>query len=131
MNESTKVSNYMSKNLITLTPNMDIHRAVNTLLDNRISGAPVLDNRDELVGILTKKDCIKVAFSASYHKERGGSVSEFMSSNVKTVSVDANIVEVAERFLNYPYRSYPAMQDDRLVGIIARHDILRALERLW
>lgn len=84
-----------------------------------------------LVGILTKKDCMKIAFSASYHKERGGPVSEFMSSDVETVSADTDIVEVAELFLKSHFRRYPVMQDERLVGIIARHDILRALEELW
>lgn len=131
MNSAGKVSDYMSTNLITFTSYMDIHRAINTLLDNRISGAPVLDDDGILVGILTKKDCMRIAFSASYHKDRGGPVAEFMSSTVETVSVSDDIVEVAERFLKSPFRRYPVMQDDQLVGIIARHDVLRALEELW
>jgi CBS domain-containing protein len=122
---------YMSADPITFTLDMDIHRAIKVLLDKRISGAPVLDANGALVGVLSKKDCLKVAFSASYHMEWGGKVSEFMSANVHTVAVDTDIVEVAELFLASRFRRFPVVRDGRLVGVITRHDILKALEELW
>ena len=122
---------YMTAEPITLTPDMDIHRAIKVLLDKRISGAPVLDSGGALVGVLSKKDCLKVAFSASYHMEWGGKVAEFMSTAVETVSADTDIVEIAELFLASRYRRYPVVRDGRLVGIITRHDVLRALDDLW
>lgn len=121
----------MSTKLITLAPETDIHRAMKILLKNRISGAPVLDERGQLVGILSKKDCLKVAFNASYHKEWGGRVSEYMSRDVKTIEAATDIVEVAQIFLEGPYRRFPVVSDDRLVGQISRHDVLRALDDLW
>jgi CBS domain-containing protein len=121
----------MSTRLVTLTPDTDIHRAMKILLKNRISGAPVLDERGQLVGILSKKDCLKVAFSATYHKEWGGHVSDYMSRDVKTVDAGTDIVEVAQIFLKGPYRRLPVMSNDRLVGQISRHDVLRALDDLW
>jgi CBS domain-containing protein len=65
---------YMSSDLVTFSPAMDLRCAIRLLLKNRISGAPVVDSLGRLVGILTKKDCLKVAFSASYHQEWGGAV---------------------------------------------------------
>ena len=121
----------MSKELVTFTPDTDIHRAIKVLLEKRISGAPVVDERGDLVGILSKKDCLKVAFSTSYHKEPGGPVSGYMSRDVETVEAGADIVEVAEKFVKGPYRRFPVVESGRLVGQLSRHDILRAIEQLW
>ena len=131
MSPSRTARDYMSARLVTLSPETDIHRAMKILLKNRISGAPVLDEHGNLVGILSKKDCLKVAFNASYHKEWGGRVSEYMSRDVKTVDAGTDIVEVAEIFLKGPYRRFPVLSNDRLVGQISRHDVLRALDELW
>lgn len=131
MNQSAIARDYMSSDLVTFTPDMDIHRAIKLLLQNRISGAPVMDNSGKLVGILSKKDCLKVAFSASYHQDWGGRVSDYMSHDVHTIDADTDIVKVAEIFLKSSYRRFPVMSNDRLVGQISRHDVLTALEQLW
>lgn len=121
----------MSTQLVVFTPNMDIHVAIKALLQNRISGAPVVDEDGKLVGVLTRRDCLKIAFSASYHKDWGGRVSELMSTKVETVQAETDIVEIAELFLNSRFHRFPVMQDGRMVGLISRHDVLRALEELW
>lgn len=131
MTQSVTVSDFMATDLVTVTPETDIHNAINLLLERRISGLPVIDGQDHLVGILSVKDCLKIAFSASYHQERGGPVSEFMSADVQTIESDTDIVEAAEKFLKVRYRRFPVMTDGRLVGLISRHDILRALKELW
>lgn len=131
MSPPDTVSDHMSTKLVTFTPDMDIHRAIKLLLKSRISGAPVVDDRGELVGVLTKKDCLKTAFSASYHKEWGGTVADFMSRDAQTVEADTDMVEVAERFLKSSFHRFPVMRNQRLVGIISRHDVLTALDALW
>jgi CBS domain-containing protein len=128
---SAKVKDFMTADPVTLTPDMDIHRAIKILLEREISGAPVLDQQGGLVGILSIKDCLKVAFSASYHKELSGRVSEFMSSEVQTIESDTDIVEAAELFLKVRYRRFPVVTNGRLDGLISRYDVLRALEALW
>ena len=84
-----------------------------------------------LVGILSKKDCLKVAFGSSYHRDLGGTVSEYMTPDPETIDADADILQAAERFLAGPYRRFPVITDGRTVGVIARHDVLRALADLW
>ena len=121
----------MSTDLVTFTPETDIHRAVDILLTRRISGAPVVDEQGRLVGILSKKDCLRMAFSSSYHKEPGGTVSDYMTQDVQTVEAAADIVQVAEIFVKGPYRRYPVTDDGRLVGQISRHDILQAIRDMW
>ena len=129
--QAALVKDFMARDLVTVTPETDIHRAIAILLKRKISGMPVVDTEGVLVGVLSKKDCLRVAFSASYHKEKGGPVSEYMSQEVQTVAADADVVEVAEMFLKGHYRRFPVLANDRLVGQISRHDVLRALAELW
>lgn len=131
MLHAISVKDYMAANLVTFSPDMDVLDAIHLLLENGISGAPVVDKRGNVVGILSEVDCIKVALSASYHEEWGGKVSEFMSRQVKTIDAEANLVEAAELFMKEPHRRFPVMDDNRLVGQISRRDVLRALEVLW
>ena len=131
MRSSISAKDYMSADLVTFEPDMDIHRAIELLLENRISGGPVVDSQGNLIGVLATKDCFKVAFTASYHQERGGRVSEYMSEPVETIDADTDIVAVAETFLKSRYRRFPVTAQGRLVGQISRYDVLKALDDLW
>ena len=61
------VKNYMITRLITLTRDMDVYFAIGLLLKNRISGAPVIDNDNNLVGILSEKDCLRIFANGSFY----------------------------------------------------------------
>ncbi|MDH3282452.1 MAG: CBS domain-containing protein [Gammaproteobacteria bacterium] len=131
MLRAVRVKDYMAASLVTFEPEMDVLRAVHMLVENGISGAPVVDEHGNLIGVLSEKDCLRVALHAGYHEFHGGKVSEFMSGQVTTVEADASIVDVAEMFIRDDYRRYPVVSNNRLVGQISRHDVLRALEQLW
>ena len=130
MTRLIRVRDYMSAENVTFRPDMEILEAVHILVSRRISGAPVLDDHGTLIGMLSEKDCIKVALNAAYHNEWGGRVEEYMSRDVVTADADASIVNVAEMFVNTPLRCLPVMERMRVVGQITRHDILRAMEEL-
>ena len=106
-------------------------RTGQTLLNNQISGAPVLDESGNLVGILSKKECLKVAFSDSYYQNVGGQVSDYMSVDVETVDAGTSIIDMAEQFLGGTYHRFPVIRNGRLAGLISRHDILKAIEEQW
>ena len=125
------VRDYMTRRLVTLSPGTEILQALNTLVQKDISGAPVVDESGILVGILTERDCMKAALNAAYHSEYGGVVADFMVSDVISVSPDEGIVALAERFLENRYHRYPVIENDRLVGVISRRDVVRALGGAW
>ncbi len=131
MNPLPTIETYMATEVLSLSPETDIHKAIKMLVDKRISGAPVLDGNGDLIGILSKKDGLRVAFSASYHREPGGRVRDYMSTEVETVEAGTTIIDMAERFLKGSYRRFPVMRDDRLVGVISRHDIMKAIADMW
>lgn len=128
---SARVRDYMATKLVTLTPGMEILRAVHTLLENDIAAAPVVDDTGSLVGILTERDCMRVVTNAGYYSDYGGRVAEFMSRKVETIAADDSIVDAAKLFFGDRFHRYPVMENDRLVGQISRRDVLRALEELW
>ena len=131
MTESATVDDFMAIDFITVTPDMDIHRAIELLVDHKISGMPVIDDAGSLSGFLSVKDCLRIAFGASYHQDWAGKVSEFMSADVQTIDSGTNIVEAAEIFLKNKFRIYPVVAGGRMVGVISRYDVLRALRELW
>lgn len=125
-----RVQDYMSASLLTFTPDSDVLAAINSLVEKRVSGAPVLDKLGNLVGMLSEKDCMRVALNAGYHGDLGGRVGDFMSPKVRTVDADASILEVARMFMESPFKRYPVVSDNRLVGSISRADVLRAIDAL-
>ena len=125
------VDDYMARDLITFGPSDDIHKAIEVLLDKRISGAPVVDDYGRLVGIVSKKDCLKVVYSAGYHQDWGGQVKQYMSPDVITLESGTDIISAADRFMQSSFRRFPVVTSGRMIGLICRHDILRALEDLW
>lgn len=121
----------MATELVILAPETEILRAVHTLLQRDIAGAPVVDSAGKLVGILTERDCMRVVLHAGYHSEHGGLVSEYMSKDVETVAANDSIVDAARKFFGERFHRYPVLDNDRLVGQISRRDVLRALIKHW
>ncbi len=130
MYQTATVKDFMSGKLVTFLPETDVLDAIHELLQHRISGAPVVDNFGNLVGMLSEFDCMPVVLTSGYHGEPGGPVSELMVTDVKTVDANMSIVDLAQLFMQSGIRRYPVMLDNRLVGQISRRDVLRALTAL-
>ena len=128
--KSALVKDYMSGKLITFHPDTDVLDAIHELLKHGIAGAPVTDNRGNLVGMLSELDCMKIALHAGYHGHWGGPVSDYMTTEIETVDSDMSIIDLAQRFLETSFRRFPVIKDHRLVGQISRRDVLRALDHI-
>lgn len=130
LKRAAKARDYMARNLVVLAPEMDVLHAIGIFVEKQISGAPVLDRFGTLVGMLSEKDCMRIALAAGYYGEWGGRVEEYMHAPVATIDADMPIVEVAQLFAEREYRRYPVTEDARLVGQISRSDVLRALQEI-
>ncbi len=105
--------------------------AMRLFLMHRISGAPVIDEHGELVGMLTERDCLKSVVTAGYHGEgNGGAVSAFMTVDVVSVDATASLLDVAQMFITSAYRRFPVLDKGRVVGVISRRDVIRAVLEL-
>jgi len=131
MTERPSIADYMAVDLVLFKPEFEILHAMNTLLEKRLSGAPVVDNEGRLVGVLSKQDCLRAALNGSYYQEWGGQVAAYMSANPETLDADLDLVTAAEWFLHSDYRRFPVLRGGKLVGQISRANILRALLDNW
>lgn len=128
--QTATVKDYMSGKLVTFQPDTDVLDAIHELLQHRISGAPVVDNFGNLVGMLSEFDCMSVVLTSGYHDEPGGPVSELMVTDVKTVEASMSIMDIAQLFMESGIRRFPVISGNRLVGQISRRDVLRALSEI-
>ncbi len=126
MLNSLVVNDYMVSAMITLKPNIDIVEAAQTLQEYRLSGAPVVDDHNRLIGFLSEKDCLHTVLSAVYNQDYGDLVSDRMTKSIYSVHPTDNITDVAERFLKDGVRMYPVLNKDVLVGVISRQSVLKA-----
>ena len=107
---------------------MDVYFAIGLLLKNRISGAPVIDDDNNLLGILSEKDCLRIFANGSFYDMPGGPVSKFMTEMVSTVKPNSDLFSVADIFLKHNFRRMPVVEGKKLVGQISRRDVLKAIQ---
>ncbi len=113
-----------------LTPDMPIRRAVATLVQEQASAAAVMDDSGALQGVLSQKDCFRPALNASYYQEWKGTVADFMTPDVMSLSANSDILAAAETFLNHPYRIFPVLDGEQFIGVLRRSDVLSRLVEL-
>ncbi len=127
MVEPRRVRDYMTTEVRTVTPDMEIMRAVGLLVEEDLSGFPVVNDAGQLLGMLTERDIIRVGTQAGYFDEIVGSVGDFMTRSLETVHPDDSLMDVAERFVESSHRRFPVVDGGVLVGLLCRRDVLRAL----
>ncbi len=127
MNTPNSVKNYMACDVITFTPETNVLSAIRTLLKNKISGAPVLNEEGWIIGILSEYDCLRPNLLSSYYNDPGMLVKECMTTEVTTINANASLTQAAEKFINDGVRRLPVVENKKLIGQISRRDVLRAI----
>jgi len=122
------VTQYMATHLITFSPEDEIGFVISKLKDKQISGAPVLNERKELVGIISEQDCLRVVLDSVYHNQPVSKhlVKDYMHKEIISVSVDADVVDVANMFLKHGFGRFPVVKEGILKGQVSKRDILKA-----
>lgn len=122
----------MARKLITFGPDQSIAEVIQKLLSNRISGAPVVNEKNELVGVISEGDCLKQMVKGRYHNMPilSGKVRDHMAQDVITINPEVNILEAAQMFLEKKIRRFPVVRDGKLIGQISQKDIMRAVRSL-
>ena len=124
------VADYMTKRLVTLTKDTDVIDAVKKLMNHKITCAPVIDERERLVGMFSEIDGMNVFLQTVYNQGVSGKVGDYMTLNPVTVTAETSIIDLAKKFQESSVRSFPVFEDTEMVGIISRTDLLRALAQI-
>ncbi|HEA23066.1 MAG TPA: CBS domain-containing protein [Pricia antarctica] len=126
------VTDYMTRNLVTFTPDQSILAVMELFAKHNISGGPVLDDSGFLVGIISEADCMKTISESRYFNQPilDKSVEKFMTKEVETIPHDMSIFDAAGIFDKHNRRRLPVMEDGLIIGQISRKDIVTAALKL-
>ncbi len=145
-----KAKDIMEKDVITMTPDMKIKDAAKLLLERHINGAPVLDYDGQVLGIICQSDLIAQQkkinmpsvftfldgfiqigsvknMEAEIKKMSAMTVADAMTENPETVSPETSIEEVASLIVDKRFHTIPVVENEILVGVIGKEDILKTL----
>jgi len=122
------VKDIMAKRLVIFQPDMHVRAAIESLLKYKISGAPVVDENGTLIGVLSEIDCMPTIIQDLYYSDSGGSVRDFMSTEITTVNSEMGLVDLAEIFQKKHFRRLPVVDNGILVGQVSRRDVLKAIQ---
>jgi CBS-domain-containing membrane protein len=125
------VREFMTSQLVTLSPEVDVFDAIDHILSQRISGAPVVDAQGLYCGIFSEKTAMRVLIAAVHDHLPGTHVGSYMNIDRNRVIGDEDsLVDVAHMFQQTSYRRLPVLYGERLAGQVSRRDVLRAEHQL-
>lgn len=127
-----RVSDYMTRKLITFAPDQSVEDVIDKLIRYKISGGPVVNDKNELIGIISEGDCIKHISDSRYYNMplENNKVEQHMVLNVETIDGNMNIFDAAKKFLDSKRRRFPILENGKLAGQISQKDILKATMKL-
>lgn len=112
----------MSPDPIQVHPETPLREAIALLVEHNISGVPVVDGDQAIVGILSEKDLLKL-----FHEPDARAVGALMTRDPITFPVDADLVEVVDCLLANDFRRVMIHDAGRLVGLVSRADVMPAI----
>ncbi len=130
--EKVKVSDYMTRQLVTFKPEQPVLEVIEILVKKNISGGPVVNDNNELVGIISEGDCLKELSDCRYYNQpmEDVKVEKHMIKQVDTIDGDMNVLDAANKFLESKHRRFPILENGKLVGQISQRDVLCAALKL-
>ncbi|MFT6869576.1 MAG: CBS domain-containing protein [Paraglaciecola sp.] len=123
------VSDYMTTNLITFKADDSLDHVINLLIKYKISGGPVVNETNELIGIISETDCIKHISESKYYNmpsDTNNTVGKYMVTDVDTIDKNMNIFDAAFKFISSHRRRFPVIENGKLIGQLSQKDVLKA-----
>ena len=114
----------MTTDIATIRSDASIQDAIELLLQQGISGLPVVDEKGQLVGVITEFALLAIAYDSNVQCQ---TVEQHMTKEVISVDMDEPVNRVADLCIVHRVRRVPVMQGSRLMGLISRRDVLRSL----
>jgi CBS domain-containing protein len=121
-----KAKDVMSTDVVTTGRQTDIYKAIDLMVENDITGLPVVNDDMTLAGIVSEKDVLKLLYNkAGKHRK----VEDFMTNNVIVFPQEDSLAEIVNCLINNRFRRVPIIHERKLVGIISRKDIISFIFR--
>lgn len=127
MGRSIHSRDYMTEKPVTIRPEADILDAIELLTAHKVSGATVVDTEQRVVGVISELDCLRAVLAGSYHGEVGGSVRDYMTTDVEFADINADLLDVAKQMLQHKRRRLPVLKDGKFYGQFSARSVLQAI----
>jgi CBS domain-containing protein len=121
------VQDIMRTAVLSVPPNALIEHALDLMLENHVSGLPVVDQDQRLVGVISEYDALVLLTESGEEYWPIHPVESFMTTQVQSVDQDMPVDQLATQFRNKSVRRLPVLQDGKLVGIVSRRELIRAI----
>jgi CBS domain-containing protein len=122
----TTAQEIMSTELLTIQDGASLEEALKILLNNRITGLPVVNKENEMIGIVSEYDIMVQVSEMSQNKKADLTVPFKYSGDVRAIPATTTLDEIIKIFLQMKYRRLPVMNEQqKLVGIITRRDLMK------
>ncbi|MBQ0746026.1 MAG: CBS domain-containing protein [Marinobacter sp.] len=125
-----RVSDIMSNHIEPIRCGTPLTRVVKALLENHISGLPVVDANRHLLGFVSEQDCIHALLVSNYHCEGDPVVDDVMFREPLPISPGMAIVDLAQQLGSGKPKVYPVVEHGKLIGIVTRTAVLAELARI-
>lgn len=107
-----------------------IVRAIDKLIDDGLTGAPVVDDQDVVVGMLTESECLALLSKGTLDSlPPTGTVKDFMNTDITPVPPQMDVYYLAGQFIRTGKRRFAVVDNGLLIGVITRKDLLRVLQK--
>ncbi len=124
-----KVKDIMTKDVISVKRKTPIYEAVEVLLENDITGMPVIEDDMTLSGVITEKDCIRLFYADEDEKNK--TVEYFMTRPAVYYEEDDSFQNICDFMRSHYFRRVPVIsKEGKVVGIVSRPDVLRNILNL-
>ena len=128
--DSVSINDLMCTRFATIHPEMPVVEASSKLIKLDMLGSPVTDKAGTLVGWISERECLQAALQVVYHNQRVATVKDLMQTEVLTVSLDDEVLALAQQMLAAKPKIYPVVDSaNKVVGVISRRHILTMLDQ--
>lgn len=123
-----KTKDIMTKGAICVRKNTPICEAIQIMVNNGITGVPVVEGDMNLIGILSEQNVLRLFHTHKQEKHR--TAGEFMTQPAVSFDENDNVLDICYRLRDCSIRRVPITADGKVTGIISRADILRYILNL-
>ncbi len=116
------IKTIMTTEVVSLHSGTPIYEALDLLTRHQVSGIPVLNDNDNVIGVLSEKDVLRILVDD--HLDVKKTVDDYMSRNVICFKEEDSAIDVCKFFIHSNIRRVPIVRDSKLVGVVSRADII-------
>lgn len=122
-----KAKTIMTTDVISVNRQTQIYEAIKTMVENNITGLPVVNEDMSLAGVISEKDVLSLLYNI---EDKPGKVEDFMTKDPICFNADDSLINIADCFIKNNFRRVPIVAEGKLAGIVSRKDIIAYILKL-